>query len=292
MGRLGLDPGARPRPRRSGRPSTRRPGARPRRPRGGRSAPVPPAARAAELLVRWPSGQRTLPAYHWPMFGGGASFTLFASAGSGSRSTGPGSWSSSSLIFCMSRASTASRWTKLRRRRSPSRSRVAERGRLLRLDPPARARPRLGGARGSGIGITSIQLWIFGGVARPGPRVRHPGGRSSKVGARRARLVTLGVIVGCGLAGGGDRRGRLARLPATRAAGARTPRRPQDLRARLAMFAWLAVDQRPRPRLQPAARPSRWTAAAVARAIVWRRTGNRTTRDPLRRQPRAASSPT
>ena len=46
----------------------------------------------------------------------------------------------------------------------------------------------------NGIGITSIQLWIFGGMARMDREVRQPGRPSSKV-ALAGPLVTLAIVV-------------------------------------------------------------------------------------------------
>ena len=105
----------------------------------------------------------------------------------------------------------------------------------------------------NGIGISSIQLWIFGGDGADGPRSRHarrPSSRSRSPG----RLVTLAIVVV--LTVGRRRRRRLRRLP--RAAVAR------DQRRRLRRcWRWSPGWSRSTSwsSSSTCCRPSRWTAA-------------------------------
>ena len=110
---------------------------------------------------------------------------------------------------------------------------------LLRLDPAARARPRL--RRGpQGIGISEITLWMFGGVARM-KRERTRRGPSSRSRSRARgdagdRVVC--VAVGVALAGAASS-GTRCSSPTARAPPARSRCSP----------GWR--HQPPRPRLQP-----------------------------------------
>ncbi len=125
-------------------------------------------------------------------------------------------------------------------------------------------------ARRRGIGITSIQLWIFGGVANLDRESDTP--RTEFEVAVAGPAVTLGVIVGCTAVGGalvgpGDFLHGL-RL-ALELHGDR------GLPALASMFAWLAAINTYVLvfNLLPA---FPMDGGRIARALIWARTGNRT----------------
>ncbi len=128
----------------------------------------------------------------------------------------------------------------------------------------------------NGIGISSIQLWIFGGMARMDRESDSPA-TEFKV-AIAGPLVTLAIVVvltAIGLAAAGPEEFRRAVLIES----------GSGVSGVLAMVGWLAAHQPARPRLQPAAglpdgrRPDR----PRDRLVADRRPH---LGDPLRRQPR------
>ena len=129
----------------------------------------------------------------------------------------------------------------------------------------------------NGIGISSIQLWIFGGMARMDRESDSPA-TEFKV-AIAGPLVTLAIVVVLTAVGIG--RGRLRRASSDAIAD-RARRRHLGVAGdgRLA-----GLDQLPRPRLQPAARlpDGRRPDRARDRLVADRRPH---LGDPLRRQPR------
>ena len=132
----------------------------------------------------------------------------------------------------------------------------------------------------NGIGISSIQLWIFGGVARMDRESDSPA-TEFKV-AIAGPLVTLAIVLVLSLR---RRRRRGPERVQPRAAAGVELRTDAAVSGVVAMFAWLAAINALRPRLQPAA-AFPMDGGRVARAIAWWRTGDRNLGDPLRRQPR------
>jgi Zn-dependent protease len=120
-------------------------------------------------------------------------------------------------------------------------------------------------ARRNGIGISSIQLWIFGGMARMDREADSPGveARVALAGPAVTALIFV-VCVAIGLAGGGWTEFRNAALFESRIGEAAVP----------ALFDWLASINLLLLlfNLIPA---FPMDGGRVARAIAWRRTGDR-----------------
>lgn len=125
-------------------------------------------------------------------------------------------------------------------------------------------------ARRRGIGITSIQLWIFGGVARMDRESDSP--RTEFEVAVAGPLATVGVILGCGLLGsllgGPGEYWHALRL-------ALEFHSDPGVSGIVSMFAWLAAINAFVLvfNLLPA---FPMDGGRIARAYLWRRTGNRT----------------
>ncbi len=120
-------------------------------------------------------------------------------------------------------------------------------------------------ARRNGIGISSIQLWIFGGMARMDREADSPGveARVALAGPAVTALIFV-VCVAIGIAGGGWTEFRNAALFESRIGEAAVP----------ALFDWLASINLLLLlfNLIPA---FPMDGGRVARAIAWRRTGDR-----------------
>jgi Zn-dependent protease len=120
-------------------------------------------------------------------------------------------------------------------------------------------------ARRNGIGISSIQLWIFGGMARMDREADSPGveARVALAGPAVTALIFV-VCVAIGIAGGGWTEFRDAALFESRVGEAAVP----------ALFDWLASINLLLLlfNLIPA---FPMDGGRVARAIAWRRTGDR-----------------
>ena len=218
-------------------------------------------------LAIWREAQ--LPAYHWAMLGGG-SFTLFHVRGIRIAVD----WSWFLILFFVifylsgSYGDAAGRIEHRDRRRSLLA--VASAARLLRLDPPARARPRLRRAaqRDRDHQHPALDLRRHG---PDGPRIRQPRQPNSR-SPLAGPAVTLAIVVV--LTGRRHRRRRAApELPA----GGRVRDRRRRLRRSLALVAWLATINalllvfNLLPGLPDGRRPR-----SPARSIWWR-TGDRTT---------------
>ena len=216
---LGLDPRLGAELGEAARPATRRPGARRRRRTDARSAPVPRAAPAANALsVAIGPGR-------YPLTMGGCSAVARSrsstSAGSRSPSTGPGSSSSSSSSSTWPTSSNDLLGERAATHAVPAGA--AQRRRLLRLDPPARARPRGRGdaQRDRHHQHPALDLRRHGA---DGPRSRHArdraeGGAGRPGGdGRRSSIVLAAVgIAAAGwqrLSGGGAARNRAPTSPA------------------------------------------------------------------------------
>jgi Zn-dependent protease len=121
-------------------------------------------------------------------------------------------------------------------------------------------------ARRNGIGITSIQLWIFGGMARMDREADSPS-TELKV-ALAGPLVTLGIIVALTLGG-------IAAVGAAEFRDAAVLESSAGVSGPIAMVAWLATINALVLvfNLLPA---FPMDGGRVARAIAWWRTGNRT----------------
>ena len=239
--------------------------ARPRRPRGGRSAPVPPAALAAILVHRHRRG--TVPAYHGDMLGGG-SITLFHVRGI--RIAVDWSWFLDPLLRDPTDVAlygdVLGRVGHRGHARSCSR---CQRARLLRLDPPARARPRLRRRCATGSASPASSSGSSAGWRGWTAKPTAPGTEFEV--ALAGPLVTLAIVVVLSL--GRRRRGRRRRRRSRDAAGARIAQRRRLRRRWRCSPGW--------PRSTPSVLVFNLLPAfpmdggRVARAIAWWRTGDR-----------------